>query len=234
VTASLLLLVYLLLRLLWYPGGYFELFGVQKLFWTLAVAALVVGPVLSTLVYRPGKKGLLFDLVVIALVEVGVFAWAGLALYERQPVFAVFAVDRFEAVRKDEVDLQQLAFAQLARRPGHTPRLVYAELPRDVDIMNRLIDETVFLAMPDIDRRPEFWRPYAAGVGEVRRVAQPLARLLALDADRGGRVQRWLDDRSLSAEQLLYLPIKGRRADGTVILHADIGYPIAVLPIDPW
>jgi hypothetical protein len=234
VTVGLLLLVYGLLRLLWYPGGYFELFGVPKLFWTLAIGVLIVGPGLSTLVYRPGKPGLLFDLVVIAALEAGIFGWALLELHARQPVFAVFAVDRFEAVRRDEVDLQRLAYAPLAQRPGHTPRLVYAELPTDIDAMNSLIDETVFLGMADIDRRPEFWRPYPQGVSQLRRAAQPLTALLADEGERAARLQRWLDRRSLDPAQLSYLPIKGRRADGTVILHADIGYPVAVLAINPW
>ena len=57
-----------------------------------------------------------------------------------------------------------------------------------------------------------------------------------LDANdaRSGTIRRWLSRQNQSAENYMYLPIRGSRSDGTLVLHADIGYPIAVLPIDPW
>lgn len=234
VTAGLLLLVYAILRLLWFPEAYFELFGVLSLFLTLAAAALIVGPGLSTLLFRPGKKGLIFDLVVVGLIELAIIIWALSVLHERRPVYAVFAVDRFEAVRSDEVDISQLLYPELMGRPGHTPRLIYAPLPTDPDVMNRLIDETVFYGMADIDRRPGFWKPYAQGVKDVQTAAKPLADLLAGADDRAAAMQRWLDKQASGAESFVYLPVQGGRADGTMILHADIGYPAAVLAIDPW
>lgn len=234
VTAGLLLLVYAILRLLWYPAAYFELFGVLSLYLTLAAAALIVGPGLSTLLFRPGKKGLIFDLVVVSLLELAIIMWAVSVLHERRPVYAVFAVDRFEAVRADEVDISQLQYSELMGRPGHTPRLIYAPLPTDPDVMNRLIDETVFSGMADIDRRPEFWKPYAQGVKDIRAAAKPLSDLLAEADDRAVEVKHWLGRQSLGAADFVYLPVLGGRADGTMILHADIGYPAAVLAIDPW
>lgn len=233
-TATLALLVYALLRLFWYPEGYFELFGTGKLFVTLAAVVFVIGPGLSTLLFRPGKKGLVFDLVVIALVEVFVFAWALTVLHARQPSYAVFAVDRVEAVRRGEVDLDTLAFPELARRPGHSPRLVYAELPTDSEGLSRLIDETVFLGMPDIDRRPEFWRPYPQGVSTLQAVAKPVSELLAPGDSRALRIRRWFAANSKDPDDYVYLPVKAARGDGTMLLHASVGYPVAVLAVDPW
>jgi len=234
VTVFFLLLIYVLLRLLWFPGGYFDLFGVSKLFWILAGFAVIAGPGLSTFLFRPGKKGLKSDLVIIAAIELAIYAWAVAELYARQPAYAVFAVDRFEAVQRKEVDLEKLEFQQLADRPGHAPRLVYAELPTDPDVMSRLIDETVFMGMADIDRRPEFWKPYAQGVSTLRAAAKPLVNLLSGDDYRADVLGRWLRDQPLPPSQYSYLPIRGSRADGTIVLHADIAYPVAVLAIDSW
>ncbi|MDH5321074.1 MAG: hypothetical protein OEW81_01445, partial [Gammaproteobacteria bacterium] len=69
-TATVLLIVYPLLRFLWFPGGYFDLSGIGRLLLVLAGVNLIVGPVLSTLVYRPGKRGLMFDLAVLAVLEI--------------------------------------------------------------------------------------------------------------------------------------------------------------------
>ncbi len=233
-TASVLVLAFVMIRLLWFPAGYFQISGMTKLVLILVIVNLIIGPGLSTLVYKPGKKGMTFDLIVLACIEIGILAWAMHAMLERRPAFAVFAVDRFKAVAMSEVDLSQLLNRQLANRPGHTPRLIYAELPTDVDAMNLLIDETVFLGMPDIDRRPKFWTHYAEGIPVLKTAAKPLSELAAADDARAQRVRRWLARQALSAEDYLYLPIRGRVKDGMIILHADIAYPVDVLAIDPW
>jgi hypothetical protein len=233
-TASLLLLAFVVLRFLWFPGGYFPISGITKLFLILVGVNLIVGPGLSMLLYKPGKKGLIFDLIVIACVEIAILGWGMYKILERRPAFVVFAVDRFEAVTISEVDLEPLQDSQLAVRPGYTPRLIYAELPTDVDGMNRLIDETVLQGMQDIDRRPEFWKPYAQGMSSIKGAAKPLSALSSSDDVRAGSIKRWLARQKLSADEYLYLPVQGRTSDGMMLLHADIGYPVAVLAIDPW
>jgi hypothetical protein len=233
-TASLLLLAFVVVRFLWFPGGYFSISGISKLFLILVAVNLIVGPGLSTLLYKPGKKGLTFDLIVIASVEIAILGWGMSEILERRPAFVVFAVDRFEAVTASEVDLEQMENTRLAVRPLHMPRLIYAELPTDVDVMNRLIDETVFEGMLDIDRRPEFWKPYAQGMSFIKGAAKPLSELLSANDVRAGSIMQWLARQKLPVDSFLYLPVRGRTEDGMMILHADIGYPVDVLAVDPW
>jgi hypothetical protein len=233
-TGSLLLLAFLVIRFLWFPGGFFQIFGVAKLFLILVAVNLVVGPGLSTLLYKPGKRGLKFDLIIVACIEIAILGWAMVEILERRPAFVVFAVDRFEAVTVSEVDLEQLTNSQLAVRPAHAPRLIYAELPTDVDAKSRLIDETVILGMQDIDRRPEFWKPYAQGMSFIKTAAKPLSELLSASDLRAGLIEQWLARQKLSVDDYRYLPVQGRIADGMIILHADTGYPVDVLAIDVW
>lgn len=57
-SAVLLALFLGLVRLAWYPGLYFQLGGVGRQILILTAVILVIGPGLSTLVYKPGKRGL--------------------------------------------------------------------------------------------------------------------------------------------------------------------------------
>ncbi|MGI9222702.1 MAG: hypothetical protein ACR2QS_16875 [Woeseiaceae bacterium] len=233
-TLCLLLPLFVVVRTLWYPSGYFEIFGVGKLLLIVAVAALVAGPVLSAVVYKPGKKSLVFDLLVLACIEIVIVGWGTYEIAERRPVYTVFAVDRFEAVAAGEVDAARLRYTALLGRSATAPRLIYAELPTDVDAMNRLIDETVLYGMADIDRRPEFWKPYPQGMPALKQAAIPLRKLLVEDGLQAAMLRDWLQQRSLRAADYLFLPIRGSKADGTVILHADVGYPVDVIAVDPW
>jgi hypothetical protein len=233
-TGSLLLLAFMVIRFLWFPGGFFQISGIAKLLLVLVAVNLVVGPGLSALLYKPGKWGLKFDLIIVACIEIAILGWAMHEISERRPAFVVFAVDRFETVTVAEVDPGSLNSSQFAERAGALPRLVYAELPTDADAMSRLIDDTVILGMQDIDRRPEFWKPYAAGMAFIKEAAMPLSALASLHDKRAGSIERWLARQELTVDDYLYLPVRGRAADGMMILHADIGYPVEVLAIDPW
>jgi hypothetical protein len=226
--------VFAVIRLLWYPGAYFAIFGIGRLLLVLAVVSLIVGPALSAFVYKPGKKSLAMDLSLLAVVEIIVIVLAVSVIYARQPFYTVFAVDRFEAVSRQEIDARQISHAALLTRPGHEPRLVFAELPQDPEVFSKLIDETVFEGKGDIDRRPEFWKPYAAGVSVVKEAAKPLENLLKGDDHRAARVLRWLAQQQGGRQDFLYLPLRGKTGDALIILHADIGYPVDILNVDPW
>ncbi|MDH3337539.1 MAG: hypothetical protein OER22_05410 [Gammaproteobacteria bacterium] len=233
-TVGLLLLVYALVRLLWYPGAYFTISGVTRLLLILVAVVLVIGPGLSALVYRPGKKGLVMDLGLLAVLEVVAVSLAVSQIHAQRPFYAVFAVDRFESVSRSEIDTTQITGITLQTRPGHEPRLVYAERPSDGARLDKLIDETLFEGKPDIDRRPEFWRPFPVGIPVLKAAASPLGSLLNGDTERAVEVRHWLSGTGRNASDYLYLPMRGKNADAMMILHADIGYPVDILAVDPW
>lgn len=233
-TLAALLLAFGVVRLLWYPGAYFALSGAGKLYLTLAAVLVVAGPGLATLMYRPGKWGLRFDMVAIAVLELAILGWGLAEIHARRPEFAVFVVDRFEAVTRSEVDTTPLGDSRLARRPVHQPRLVHAALPADPQALTRLIDETVFGGKADIDRRPEFWQPYPTGIRQLRSKAKPLSRFLAAADRRRQTVADWLQRNDAAAEKYVYLPIQARAGNGIVIVDPAIGYPVDVIVVDPW
>jgi hypothetical protein len=233
-SAALLLLVFALVRLLWYPGAYFTISGVSRQLWILVGVVMVVGPVLSAVVYKPGKKGLIMDLGILAAVELAAVIVVSALLFQGRPYFTVFAVDRFEAVAVQEISGSPFAQDLLVSRPGQKPLLFYAELPEDPEKLSVLIDETVFQGMADIDRRPEFWKPYSAGIATIKAAARPLQALLGRNDRRSIVVNKWLAKSGGSAQDYIVLPLRGRAGDATIILSADNGYPVATLAVDPW
>jgi hypothetical protein len=233
-SAALLLVVFTFVRLLWYPGAYFTISGVSRQLWVLAGVVAVVGPVLSTFVYKPGKKGLVLDLVILAALELGVLVAASLVIFQGRPYFSVFAVDRFEAVALGGVNGADVPEALLGRQSDQQQRLIYAALPEDPERLSKLIDETVFQGMTDIDRRPEFWKPYSDGVATVKAAARPLQALLGRNDRRATAVNKWLLKSGGSAQDFIVLPLRGRADDAIIILSADSGYPVGTLAVDPW
>jgi hypothetical protein len=220
--------------LLWYPGTYFTISGARSLILIIVAVNLVLGPGLTALIYKPGKWGLSVDVAVIAAVELCALLWAAHVIYDRRPYYTVFAVDRFEIVTRAEVDVSDLADEALRQRPGHTPRLLYAELPTDPKRREQLIDDVIFRGLADIDRRPEFWKPYAEGVMTVKAAAKPVSQLLNVGDVRETSIRRWLSRQSGDLRDYQYLPLRGRTSDAMMIIHAGIGYPVDIIDVDPW
>jgi len=231
-TALFLLLLAGVIRFSWYPGLLLELSGISRQLLVMAVAALVIGPGLSTLLYRPAKKGLLLDLVVVLIIEVAVIAVVAIDLYERRPFFAVFVVDRFELVASNEVQWGDIRYDELKSKPTGSPRLVYGKVPEDGAALSALIDETVVEGRADIERRPEFWLPYADGGKSVKKSLVPLEHAIA--GISAPIVRAWLDGVGRSAADFGYLPIRGQAADAAMVIERASTEPVAILDFDPW
>ena len=233
-TALALLLALAVIRMLWFPGAYFALAGVSSLLPLMVLVSVVIGAGLTTLVYRPGKRGLALDIAVLAGLELAAFGIALYAIYQRQPVYVVFAVDRFEVVARSEIEPNTVPETGLRDKPGHAPRLVYAEIPRDPVEYDRLLDAVLFAGEPDIDRRPRYWQPYPAGVRAVRDSARPVTELLAEGDPRASAITDWLRRQQGAAGDYASLPLRARAGDAAMILHARVGYPVGIVLVDPW
>ena len=219
-----------LVRLIWYPGLHFHLAGMPRLILILAAVVLIIGPGLSTLVYRPEKRQLLVDLGTILVVELVAIGLAASVLYERRPYYAVFAVDRFEIIATNEVSGDQFQYEELRRKPGHAPRLIFATYPED---RAKLMEDILLHGAADIDIQPLYWHPYATGIRDIFSRTKPLADLAANDADMR-KILRWTARHSGNVDDYVFLPVQGRANDGAMVLHRRIGYPIGMLGIDPW
>lgn len=226
-----------LIFLLWYPHPYFQAVGAWNVLRVLIGVDLVVGPLLTLIVFKPGKPGLKFDLCVIAVLQLAALGYGLTVIYSERPYFTVFAVDRFFVLAHHDVDLAQLADAQNAGRiddkPLRSPVLVVATRP-DGEGLQKLIDETVFGGKPDIERRPEFWSRYEDQAAQVIGRGKPLAALRAARPQGGAKIAALQAKLGLADERIAFLPMTAKNRDVSLLIDATTGSPLDVLDIDPW
>ncbi|HPG95297.1 MAG TPA: hypothetical protein PLR28_12145, partial [Dokdonella sp.] len=89
------LLTLALLFLVWFPQPYFEAAGGEHLIIVLLCVDLVLGPLLTLILFKSGKKGMLFDLWMIGILQSAALVYGLYVIAEARPVFIVAAVDRF-------------------------------------------------------------------------------------------------------------------------------------------
>ena len=217
----------------WYPSPYSYATGALELVVLLMGVDLVLGPLLTLAVFKSGKKGMRFDLCVIALLQAGAFLYGMSVVVQARPVFVVGAVDRFTLVSANDISANDLAEGKppYNRMSWTGPRLVGAELPADKGERNDLLLRG--LAGRDLEYMPKYYVDYsAAAIGLLKR-SKGLSQLRSAQPAAAEQIDRWLRSHQRDEKDIVWLPILSKN-DTTMLLDRNTGTPLDALPVDPW
>ncbi len=218
----------------WYPYPFWQFGESGKFALLLILTAGCVGPALTGFVYRKGKRGLVFDLWVIVIVQLAAIAWGTLALYQNRPYFMVYTVDRFEVLSKRDVDLAWITDPKFLQKPMTGPILIYANMPADPAAYQKLLQEVMFEGKPDLQFRPEFWSLYDERKQLVLRKSQALEDLRVARPDSFSEIDKLVKNHGGDINQLKFVPALPANGQFAVILDANTGDVVDTLMIDPW
>lgn len=219
----------------WYPRPYSHAAGADKLVLLLLGVDVVLGPLLTLIVFRAGKWGMRFDLTVIAIAQACAFLYGMSVVVRARPAFVVANVDRFSLVAANDIDPADYAKAKrpdFGSPPWTGPRVIGALPPTEVAERNRII-----LAGPggkDIDVMPQYYVDYTAVAAELLKRAKSIDDLVKTHSDAAASVEAWLHAHGRPATDVRWVPLAARRATMTMLLDAGTGATLDALPIDPW
>jgi len=226
--------VFLTIYFLWFPGVLFEGAGGRNLLQLIIFIDVTLGPLLTFIVFVPGKRSLVFDLSVIAALQLGALAYGVWTMFEIRPVYIVFAQDRFDLARANDISREELAKVKgtpLEKLPLDGPHLMGVKLPTDPDEQFR-ISQAALAGGPDLYGYPRYYRPYAEVRADVLRAAKPVDGLKrfnpasAVDAEVA-RIHR-------PAAELRFLPLRTGMRDLSVLVDARTGDVVAITGLSPW
>jgi hypothetical protein len=224
--------VVMLMLTTWYPWPLFEAAGGSTLIFILAAVDVAIGPLITLIVFKSGKKGLRFDLSVIALLQLAALAYGIDTVHEARPVYLVFTKDRFDLVTAkdlDPADLAKVTRAEFKRPPLGRPRYIAVTAPADVETRRKILFSA--LQGKDLQMYPQYYVPYEEQVQNALKAAKPLEKILGRDP---GLVRRQLDSIARSQDSVRFLPLNAPSKDGAVLIDAASGVPLDIVLVDPW
>ena len=145
----------LIVRFLWYPGFYYDVLNVQPILATLFVVDIVLGPLLTFVVYKKNKPRLKFDIGVIVAFQLAAFLYGGSVVYKERPLYLVYSIDRFVVVTANSIDPDVIVYPELKI---NLPQIVATGLPEDL-VEKENIMFGVMQGGPDIEYLPYLYRP---------------------------------------------------------------------------
>lgn len=226
-----------LIFFVWFPGPFAEMVGGVKLLLLVVVSDIVLGPLISLVIFNRKKprKELITDYIVVGSIQLAALLYGFYALSVSRPVVVAFMVDRFEVVTRielDDADFDQAKDPQYRSASWFGPRLVSVELPSDISEHNDL----VFSASrgKDAQLMPKYYRDYERGIVWVKREAKSMDALLSAHPEKSAEVDKAVERLGYTKSRLSWLPVHHRFGFYTVLIDAESGYPVKYLPIDPY
>lgn len=146
---------------LWYPSPYLEHDGARDILRIVILVDVVLGPLLTLVLFRRGKKGVVRDVGMVAIIQLVAFVYGAGLMMQYRPAFLVFADDAFFAVRWPDVEPNTKDHERLdAIRVPVGPTMVMAELPADIEERKRIRSRAAVPFQGDLFREvtPERWK----------------------------------------------------------------------------
>lgn len=219
---------------LWYPYPYSHVSGGLQLFGLMMAIDVVVGPLLTMLVYNLNKPRteLRRDIAIIVALQLAALAYGLFSVWQARPVQLVLEYDRFRVVHA--ADIPETLWSS---RPPGTARLPWNG-PGLQGLRPVLPEERERVLMDELNgvtpaARPEFWIDYTSAWPASVKYVKPAAALQARHPELAEPLRTWASQNQRGLENLVYLALEGRRkVFWSVVVDVRDGAIVGYLPVD--
>lgn len=213
---------------IWYPAPLAKATGVYSVFAITFMVDFFIGPLLTLLVYKKNKKGLLLDLTIIVIIQVAAFFYGIYSLSQARPVWLSFYNNRFEIVRINDIEPEYLAKAspEYKHLSLTGPKWVAA---KPIGSLKEVNDLKLWNRMgAKIAYQPAFYYPIEQAHPDIKAKAYDLSMLES--ANNKIEVNRRL---TAYPNAVGWLPLWGQERH-MVVLTDKSGAPLDAVDLRPW
>ena len=225
-----------LVVMLWYPPPYFAAMGGEILLRLLIGVDVVVGPLITLIIFDRAKPRLKYDLATIAVLQLAALSYGSYVMFQARPVYTVFSGGYFQTVAANSIDEESLVRAapDFSLLPLNGPHVVGVRKPDSADEALR-IGMSAMAGGPDIVNLPHLYASYGGDVAaEAARAAKPLVTLAQRGKVPAEQVTDIVNSNLRSGRSLGFVPVRARNLDFAAVVDRKTGEIVGYLPINPW
>lgn len=214
----------------WYPAPMLLAIGGHEIFLLILGIDVVLGPLLTLIVFRSGKISLKFDLATIAVMQVAAMSYGVSVLLEGRPAYVVALGNKFQLVQAVEVIDANLKKAN-ASLPIFGPTWVGTRMPTEQSEIDQV--DMITQAGGGAGHLPQLHIPYRSISPEILKNAKSIAALKVVNSSRVVEIDAWLKTRGYSDTSAVYQPLTVRANEFAVILDAKDAKVVGISPFRP-
>ena len=214
----------------WYPDFFFAIDGGWEGMRIIIGVDLVLGPLLTLVVFKSGKPGLKMDLALIGIFQTLCLTAGTYVVYSERPTFFIFYDKHFYSSSQDTFENYGRTPPNLADYPGPAPVMVYTELPdnpiEEADIRQELFQEGIPLWIYE-----PVYRPLEEHMDIVLSEGAPEEEMR--ERDEAGKLDQWLTKYQGSYSDFVFIPIHSRYRDVYLGIRVATGEIIDIIEVPP-
>ncbi|MEM7220115.1 MAG: hypothetical protein AAF515_17255 [Pseudomonadota bacterium] len=204
--AIFLALAWVIVRV-WYPDFFFEIDGGWEGLRIIIGVDLVLGPLLTLVVYRAGKPGLRTDLTLIGLLQFSCLLAGMWIVYSERPLALVYVDGHFYSMSADSYREAEREVPDLDHLAGASPKRVRVTLPEDA-IEQSTIRSAAFTSGTPLRVLAERYEPLTLSARDIEE-AYPLEKIKIRDAEHG-KLADWQRAHPQPLESVAFFPLGSR------------------------
>ena len=237
ISASIAAMVLALMLLVWYPQPLFAAVGGQQVLLILLGVDLSLGPLATLIIFtaKKSRRALVFDLWVIATLQIAALIYGISVVFHARPVFVVFSKNSFDLVTANmlnDEDIAKAKYPAYRRLPLTGPVYVFSEMPTNIKEQNEVVLNA--FSGKDLPEYPQYYLPYAEHQTAAGAIAKPLAELRKLNVDGTAEIDNAVRNSGRTEAGIGYLPLRAKYQNQAILVGKNDGKVLAVLPLQPW
>lgn len=224
-----------LIFLVWFPDPFQTMVGGTDLFELVITCDLVLGPLLSLVIFdtRKARWKIVMDYCIVGVVQIAALVYGVYIVAGSRPVYVAFNKDRLEVVTARDINENEFAAARdplYARLHFDGPRFIAVRVPKEEE------QDAMFEAVVGNEehQRPKFFAPYAAALEDIRAKSKTVAELTAKFPEARPQFDEAVRELGTPPERLRWLPVHHRDGFWTALIDTQDGMPVGYVPFDPY
>lgn len=199
------LFVFVLLQF-WFPEPFFSASGGWQGLRIVAIIDVVLGPLLTLYLFNPAKpdKELIFDLSMVAFMQISALCWGIYTVHQQRPVAVAFLDYSFYTVPAHELTGQGFDLQELKKFGPSLPVYVYINIPatNTPEGLERFKQASIDKKLPPI-HIPDYYEPIDEHLDEIYKHNLDVNDIISNNSDMKAEIMELMKNKGETAEALL-------------------------------
>ena len=195
---------------IWYPQPFFSTDGGWQGIRLIAIVDIVLGPLLTLVVFKPGKPGLKFDMTVIALVQLSALSWGIWTTYNQRPAAVIYTEYYFTPVPLQDLKEIDISRQMLSQYGEQLPVYIYSNLPKDFDAMQKVRATVLRTGKPLHLFKEYYGQMDEASYAEINASSIVLEDYFKDETEKLTMVKNRLEQLGVKRDETIFIPFHSR------------------------
>lgn len=231
---SLIIFVILLyfIVFIWYPQPFFATDGGWQGIQIVAFVDIVLGPLLTLVVFDTRKPELKTDLTIIAVIQILALGWGVWTTYHERPVAVVFTEDHLNPVTSYQMQELGLTDSDIQKYGQAFPRYIYSDIPAGLNQRTEFLSRAFREGKP-LYLYPELYRPASEREKNIILASSIDVLRLADNQQDKAIIQHTLARINMDYQLLSFIPLLSRHEKVIAVFERRTFTCLDYIKIDP-